>query len=247
MKLPNFKRGEILSSRFDDFDSLSTLTIIEGKLVNKTPIRVGSGRITERWAAGDITPLRIKLEGKDVPYIPGSSLKGVLRSMAESIARAKGIQIHDPWDLESAEKEAEKGEFCVICGTFGSIKLASHVRVYDSYPVDGMEVKTFMKTGVGINRDFRGAQPDILYTEEQVVPDILWRFRMDILNIKLFPEPEDERGRLLKVLLDMLKGGMVQVGARRTIGFGLLELRDGKYTVYVVKEGYLVKELEGSL
>ena len=236
-----------LPSRFGDFDSLSMLTIIEGKLINKTPIRVGSGRMVERWAAGDITPLRIGLNGKDVPYIPGSSLKGVLRSVAESIARAEGMHIHDPWDLKAVEEEAEKGEFCIICGTFGSIKLASHIRVYDSYPVDGMEVKTFMKTGVGINRDFRGAQPDILYTEEQVVPGTLWQFRMDILNIKLFPEPEDERGKLLRTLLNMLKNGMIQVGARRTVGFGLLELRDCKYTIYVVREGSLVKESEGSL
>jgi CRISPR-associated RAMP protein (TIGR02581 family) len=214
--------------------------------VNLTPLRVGVGREPPLGSAVDIAPLRVRLaDGGEKPYIPGSSLKGVLRSLAETILRARGESVHDPWDFKAAEKEAENGNFCLICGIFGSTRLASHVRVYDAYP-DG-EASTFVKTGVGINRDFRGVQPGILYTEEQVAPFTSWKFMMDIVNIRVFPEPGDERGRLLRQLLQMLASGMVQVGARRTVGYGLVKLEQGRYEVYEVRDGLLVKVSEGGV
>jgi CRISPR-associated RAMP protein (TIGR02581 family) len=232
--------------RYDDFDKLEVLTRITGSLVNRTPLRVGVGREPPLGSAVDLALLRIWFaDGRAKPYIPGNSLKGVLRSLAESIARIQGLSVHDPWDFKVAESEAESKNYCVICGTFGSTKLASHVRVYDAYP-EG-EAPTFVKTGVGINRDFRGAQPGVLYTEEQVVPGVRWGFKMDVINIRVFPEPLDERGRLLRQVIDMLVKGMVQVGARRTIGYGLVELKDGKYEVYEVKGGTFVKTSEGNL
>jgi len=232
--------------RFDDFDKLEVLTRITGSLVNKGPLRVGVGREPPLGAATDIAPLRIRFaDGRLVPYIPGSSLKGVLRSLAESILRARGVYVHDPWSFEAVEEERRSGRFCLICGTFGSTGIASHVRVYDAYP-DG-EAPTFTKTGVGINRDFRGVQPGILYTEEQVAPGVRWGFMMDIVNIRVFPEPGDERGRLLRQLLQLLASGMVQVGARRTVGYGLVKLEQGRYEVYEVKEGLLVKATEGGI
>jgi CRISPR-associated RAMP protein (TIGR02581 family) len=231
---------------FADFDRLEVLTRVTGSLVNLTPLRVGVGREPPLGSAVDIALLRVRFaDGSEKPYIPGSSLKGVLRSLAEAILRARGERVHDPWDFETAEKEAESGSFCLICGIFGSTRLASHVRVYDAYP-DG-DAPTFVKTGVGINRDFRGVQPGILYTEEQVAPLVRWRFMMDIVNIRVFPEPGDERGRLLRQLLQMLASGMVQVGARRTVGYGLVKLEQGRYEVYEVRDGLLAKVSEGGV
>jgi CRISPR-associated protein Csm3 len=235
-----------LSVRYDDFDRLEVLTRITGSLVNETPLRVGVGREPPLGSAVDLAPLRIRFaDGRTKPYIPGSSLKGVLRSLAESIARTQGPSVHDPWDFKTAESEAESKNYCVICGTFGSTKLASHVHVYDAYP-EG-EAPTFVKTGVGINRDFRGVQPGILYTEEQVAPGVRWSFKMDVINIRVLPEPVDDRGRLLRRVVDMLVKGMVQVGARRTLGYGLLRLEGGRYEVYEVKGGALVKAQEGGI
>jgi len=80
--------------------------------------------------------------------------------------------VHDPWDFEAAEKEAGIGSYCLICGIFGGTRLASKVRVYDAYP--DREAPMFVKTRVGINRNFRGLQPGILYTEEQMAPLVRW-------------------------------------------------------------------------
>ncbi|UNQ73760.1 RAMP superfamily CRISPR-associated protein [Infirmifilum sp. NZ] len=235
-----------MRGRYADFDKLEVLTRITGTLVNVSPLRVGAGREAPLGSTVDTAPLRVVFaDGKSVPYIPGSSLKGVLRSLAESIARARNMPVHSPWDPEARE-EGDDGTYCVICGTFGSTRLASHVRVYDAYP-EGFFAPTFVKTGVGINRDFSGAQPGILYTEEQVAPYVRWKFMMDIVNIRVFPQPADERGGLLRELLELLANGMVQVGARRTVGYGLIRLVEGRYDVYEPRDGRLAKVAEGEI
>ncbi len=232
--------------RYDDLDRLEVLTIVTGQLINETPLRIGAGREPPLGSAVDIAPITIRFaDGRSNPYIPGSSLKGVLRSLAEAMVRGQGKEVHSPWDFEKIDKEAENGGYCIICGTFGSTRLASHVRVYDAYPES--DVLTFVKTSVGINREFRGSHPNVLYTEQQVVPRVRWAFRMDVFNIRVFPEPQDERGKLLRDLIDMLREGMVQVGARRTLGYGRLRLERGSYRVYEVEEGRLVKKAEGGV
>jgi len=239
--------------RYDDLDRLEVLTVITGRLVNETPLRVGVGKeeLEERQpllgSAVDMAPITIRFaDGRSVPYIPGSSMKGVLRSLAEAMVRAQGKDdVHSPWDFKKIEEEAKSGNYCIICGTFGSTKLASHIRIYDAYPET--DALTFVKTSVGINREFRGAHPDILYTEQQVVPHVRWSFRMDVINIRVFPEPQDERGELFRSLIGMLVDGMVQVGARRTLGYGRLRLEKGSYRVYGVEEGRLVKKAEGDV
>jgi CRISPR-associated RAMP protein (TIGR02581 family) len=236
--------------RYDDLDRLEVLTVITGRLVNETPLRIGVGRESPLGSGIDSTPITIRFaDGRSVPYIPGSSMKGVLRSLAEAMLRAQGKDdVHSPWDFGEKgkiEEEAKSGNYCIICGTFGSTKLASHVRVYDAYPE--RDALTFVKTSVGINREFKGAHPGILYTERQVVPHVRWSFRMDVVNIRVFPEPSDERGKLLRSLIGMLVDGMVQVGARRTLGYGRLRLEKGSYRVYEVEEGRLVKKAEGDV
>jgi len=228
----------------EDFNVLKVLTRITGKLVNVTPMRIGGYRETQQGAA-DLTPIKIRIKGKEIPYIPGSSLKGAMRSLAEAILRAKDVNVHDPWDSDAIEREEQEKRYCPICGIFGNTKIASHVRVFDAYPDENAQ--TFLKTGVGINRDFRGAQPGVLYTEELVLPMTKWKFRMDIINIRVFPEPEGERAKLLRTIIDMLTKGMIQIGARKTVGYGTLKLEDGKYEVFEVIEGSIRKVHEGEI
>lgn len=229
---------------YKDFDLIKLITRIEGELVNESPLRIGVGREPPLGAPVDIAVYRV--DGK--PCIPGSSLKGVLRSLAESLAASKGIRVHSPWDFEEMEREAESGTFCPICGIFGSTELASHVRIYDANPKDGL-ARTFVRTGVSIDREFGAARPGLLFTEELVVPNVTWLFRMDVLNIKFLPKPdgEDPRATLLRSLLDYLLEMGVSVGARKSVGCGLLRLRQAKWTVYSLEGGEIRKVSEGVL
>ncbi|MEN3047875.1 MAG: CRISPR-associated RAMP protein Csx7 [Candidatus Caldarchaeales archaeon] len=230
-----------------DFDLLKSITLITGKMVNETPLRVGVGRDSAVSAAMDAVVIRMRRGDVEVPYIPGSSLKGVFRSYVESLVRAMGREVLSPWEMlgERSDKKALKP--CVVSGIFGSPAVASHVIVYDAFPVG--EPKMLIKTGVGIDRDFGGVRPGILFTEEFVLPDTVWDFRMKILNIDFPPEgtTDDERVHLLDSLFKTFKSVGFQVGARKSVGAGLVRLMEAHWERYVPRDGTLVKVTEGPL
>jgi len=76
-----------------DLDCISVITEVEGVLINKTPLYIGKGR----GSLGEIDNPVIKREYTRKPYIPGSSLKGALRSFAERLARASNYEVCDPF------------------------------------------------------------------------------------------------------------------------------------------------------
>jgi len=73
-----------------DFDRLSCLTVVSGIAINITPLHIG--RI------GVIVDYPVERFPDRTIYIPGSSLKGSLRSLAESIARASGTYVCEVFD-----------------------------------------------------------------------------------------------------------------------------------------------------
>lgn len=231
---------------YRDFDSIRILTIINGTLVNETPLRVGVGREPPLGAPIDIVVYRVN----GTPCIPGSSLKGVLRSLAELLVRSEGVDVHDPWDDEAAKKEEEEKNFCKICGIFGNTRLASHIRVYDSVPKCPKEAKTFYKYGIAIDRDFGSVKSGLgPFIEEFVEPGTEWSLRIDILNIEVFPEPrtDDPRSIIIWKLLNLMRNHGIQVGARKTVGAGLIKLKDAKWIVYRLENGEFKLYKDGSL
>ena len=76
----------VLSLVGADFTILRKKYVIEGKLICEEPVAVGAP--AEVFQLVDRPVIRIRnVDGQVVPYIPGSSLKGVLRSFAETILR----------------------------------------------------------------------------------------------------------------------------------------------------------------
>ncbi len=68
------------------FFSLKRKIQIEGEITFTTPWRIGSGR------EGDISDLGVLLSPTGEPVLPGSSLKGVLRSTCERLAYVLGLE-----------------------------------------------------------------------------------------------------------------------------------------------------------
>ncbi len=228
---------------YRDFDTFKCLTKISGFLVNESPLRVGVGREPPLGSPVDLAVFRVN--GR--PCIPGSSLKGVSRHFAELVAASMGLNVHSPFDFERVDREAEKGVFCEICGIFGSTGIASHIRFYDAYaPPD---VRSFIKTGVAIDRDFRGARPEALYNEELIPPGTEWSFRIDIYNIRVYPkpDPEDKRTLILRTVIDTLKNVGLQVCARKTVGEGLIRIKEATVKVFILSNGVLKEEWGGEL
>lgn len=79
-------------------------------------------------------------------YLPGSSLKGVLRSYCEKIARTVGAHCCDPLGNRSCGRRLERRrgatapeiyrELCSICRIFGHTVMASHLHISDAYPLN---------------------------------------------------------------------------------------------------------------
>jgi CRISPR-associated RAMP protein (TIGR02581 family) len=226
---------------YRDFHELKSLTKVTGKFENETPLRVGVGREAPLESTVDLAVFRVN--GK--PVIPGSSLKGVMRSYAEMLERSKGnANIHDPWDDKAAEEEEKNGSFCVICGLFGNTRLASHLRVYDSTPLGSVGEITFIKPGISIDRDFGSVREGGFFYEEFVKPNVEWNLRLDVINVDVSPDSPDERGRLLWFLLQHFKSNGIQVGARKTTGAGLIKLKEAKFELFMMQNGRI--ELEKS-
>lgn len=229
----------------EDFNTLKVIYKIQGKLQNLTPIRIGTGGAGDGGEAlgspVDLTVLKLR----NRPYIPASSLKGLFRSHLERISAAKYGEenIHDPFEKDINKRE--NNVVCAICGIFGNITLASHITIFDSL-IEG-EATYHYKPGVGISRKF-GSVAQGPFIEEYVEPGHRWSFEMNILNINLeqLTEQEDPRPTLLISLLRDLEKGMLQLGARKSIGAGLIKLIRDETRVYktYVEDGEVIHDKE---
>ncbi|MBC7091695.1 MAG: CRISPR-associated RAMP protein [Nitrososphaeria archaeon] len=227
---------------YRDFDKLNILTKIEGTLINNTPLRIGVGREAPLGSPVDVAVYRVNNQ----PCIPGSSLKGLFRSFLESTFASEGYNVHPPYDDKRVEEEAKNADFCEICGIFGNNELASHIRVYDSYAKVNL---TFQKTGISIDREFGSVKPGGLFTEEFIPPNIEWNFRMDIINVRIYPEPDfsDKRVKLLQSLIRVLSTDGLSIGSRKSVGAGLIKLKEAKWTTYVIEKGLLKEVGKGDI
>ncbi len=95
------------------------------------------------------------LHGETV-YLPGTSLKGAMRSQAERVLRGLTVEVCDPFDGRSRcrsgpprERSGQRGrgnrprpqsdaeifrDQCPACQTFGSLRVAGRCNVEDAYP-----------------------------------------------------------------------------------------------------------------
>ncbi len=218
---------------FSQFDRLSKRYRIEGQLVTETGLRVGAGK-SQDVGTSDQPVIR---DGLDRLFLPGSSLKGVLRSGLEAVLRGLGddrLPACDPFAAPctagldqrrkaGAEIELDEvlGAVCVVCGLFGSPYLAGRVFVADLPLADGHGSRTEVRDGVGIHRDLRVAQttPAIKYDHEVVPPGTAFRLEIILENV-------DDPVQLALVLkaLALLSTGEIRLGGLTSRGLGRVKL-----------------------
>ncbi|MCF8884518.1 MAG: CRISPR-associated RAMP protein Csx7 [Aigarchaeota archaeon] len=140
-------------------------TVFEGYIRNIEPLCIGSGKEPPLGSLADRVVLRIDYRGRSIPYIPGSSLKGVFRSSATMLARSIGLKACSGLskdvctEIEKVVKgtsEMKLGDLieyyirvgetktamekfyenaCLICKIFGSPYYSSKVYFSDAYPI----------------------------------------------------------------------------------------------------------------
>jgi len=218
---------------------------IEGYLVNNTPLRVGAGREPPLGSTVDLAVLRVAIGGRSAPYIPGSSLKGVFRSTAIQLARAKGLSVCSgivpdtcmDWpnpkygttlleyiqerlrmrEVEEAVRALHE-DTCLLCKMFGAPSFTGHVVFGDAYPVD--ERGTLLEVPIGVRTGIAiDRRTGAVYGHALYQVEYIepgTRFRFSITATNL---PNYALGLLAKILR-MLHEGWVRVGGFKTRGFG---------------------------
>ncbi|MEM4270334.1 MAG: CRISPR-associated RAMP protein Csx7 [Candidatus Caldarchaeum sp.] len=226
-------------------------TVFEGQLVNLTPLRIGAGREPPLGALVDLAVLRIKIGDKNLPYIPGSSLKGVFRSHAEAIARVKDpktctglskgtcIETKTYFDPSSGEtnlakyieeklkhnepEKAMEAFFKTACLMCKIFGAPSYASkaVFSDAYPDG-ETKLGIRTGVAISRK-TGAVAFGPYQVEYVEPGSRFSFALTLRNI-----PNYALG-LIAHVLNMVESGEVRIGGFKTRGFGKVTIENIRF------------------
>ncbi len=229
------------------FDSLHNRWRITGDLITRTGMRIGVGRDTD--VAGHDLPVMRDAIGR--PFIPGSSLKGVLRSSIEALLRGLSDEpevqrtqlaclvlqsrercITNEEMLEwrqpsggqpalSAEEISENvlNHSCMVCQTFGSTWLASHVAIRDlpvkaEYWFGQFEVRT----GVSLDRDTGTAGRGMLYSFETVPAGAYFELEIEADNLT------DWQKGLLWLGLQPFTRGYGRLGGATSRGLGQVEL-----------------------
>jgi len=224
------------------FETLHKRTIFEGEIETLTPLHVGSGRPELGEERGvDLPVLR---DVKDVPYVPGSSLKGKIRAEAERIARTLGYTICTPPDVADmcGSKATREEDLCIMCKIFGTasvkggISRASKVKFRDAYPSSSIEAM-ITRTGIALDRETGSVRPGALYTVEGVPKGTVFELEIVAENLT------DEEKKLLKAALKSVEDS--SLGGQSTRGFGKVKfvinqarIRTAKY--YVGEEDEVV-------
>lgn len=203
--------------------------VLEGVLENVGPLRIGAGREPSLEAAAELAVLRIPYGDLSVPYIPGSSLKGVFRNFATTlVVRKGGSACRDNRCIQDwKEKFAEKG--CLLCKIFGSQGFRGLVSFFDAYPRNERgEIyipETGIRTGIKIGRKTGAVAGTAKYDVEYVEPGAKFRLQIRSLNL-----PTYALGLLSKVLL-LLNEGEARIGGFKSRGFGQISIAPQEFRI----------------
>ena len=240
---------------FEWFGHHKLLRIVkfEGKVVNDEPLRVGAGRAAAIFEPVDLVVVKIydPVRKTYVPYIPGSSWKGVFRAHAVRVSRAQGVAVCDGvpgasclegnefYEYERAGIDFRgkvelimKGEVrtCLLCLMFGAPSIYSHVMFKDSLPTNAFTLG--YRTMTAIDRRTGTVRRGALFTVEYVEPGCTFGFSMEAINL-----PNYAIGLLMKVVKD-INLGVVRVGGLKTRGFGRVHFENVKLSTYPLVKDY---------
>jgi CRISPR-associated protein Csm3 len=230
------KTGEVPMT----FERFESRTIINATLKMHTALSVGSRSSLEPTG----TDLPVMKDPKGMPFIPGSSIKGVIRSQLERVlrsldAKTTSLNACDPFsnpcvsnidknnlvkELKDVPDEKREQDFsqkiwdksCTVCRLFGSPWLASRLAFRDARLTDFSELIqiTEIRDGVGIDRDRGAAKEGLKYDFEVVSPDAQFDVSIVAENVEQW-----EIGLLLAVLRPWQEG-YLPIGGKSTRGPG---------------------------
>lgn len=227
---------------------LESRHVFRGELVCETAIHVGTGGMSDVEATTDMPVARDGAGRPYVPGSSfrgafRSGLEALLRGLDGG---EEGRRICDPLQktgagadggekscanriLERREKDAQLSEeaafriawdrSCEICRLFGNSFLASRVWIGDLRLLsEPGAAPTYLRDGVGLDRDLRSAAKAVLYNFEAVPAGARFELRMEIENAA------DHEIGLMLTGLSLFENGFLAVGGKRARGLGLAKV-----------------------
>jgi len=197
----------------------------KGKIVLDSPLHIGSGE------KGDFVDSPVIRDETGKPFIPGTTLAGIMASTAKRILRLHGAS------LKEADKEP------VFRALFGNAAedeggRQSRLVVRDTHVPSGTSLCTFIQDCTSIDRTRESAQENHLFHQELVPEGTQFDFLCSFAEkasvseeVVLDQEGAGANAEALYLFMDALElmtCGWVSVGGRKGTGRGRFSIRDLK-------------------
>ncbi len=223
-----------------NFQKLTQVTDIEVEYVARSSLAVHAGKETAFEATE--SPV-VKIGGR--PVIPGSSLKGALRSTLEALLAQEGAEVCVPdAAVPSTERDREAyarkigrkaacrvEQPCSVCEIFGTTAgrqgLSGRALFLDAKPVG--EPTLIERTHVAITRDTRSQAGGKLMSFEAVDAGAKFAGVIRVINPEAW-----QIGALLRALQTVQ---LLGIGSKKTAGYGELDIRVSQISARTLANG----------
>jgi len=228
---------------------------LRGRLTTMTGLHIGTGGSLA--AVESDNPVIRDINGW--PYIPGSSLKGALRSLIEAIVRTLSLENRqEPWSCDPLEQaqwcitspEMEQWQegvrnnrmtqaevdtnvsnlSCTVCRLFGSPWLASKVKVADLYLRDGEQWMGRVEVRDGVAID---RDTETVFGGRKYDFEVVPRETTFDLHLRIDNASAGEMGLLFIGVREFANGG-AWIGGNTSRGLGQVQI---EWDVFEVVEG----------
>lgn len=226
-------------------DTFHSRFIVKGEIHTIKPLHIG---VSDDGTNPVLVDSAVIKDSNNLPLIPASSLKGVLRSTLESILSNKSKK--NQWcscnilsdnendgqvNCNSIIKEIKESKTssnlsqkelaekiyensCFTCKLFGNKYMSGRVIIRDMNCLDE-EIITERRDGVGIDRDSNTAYRGAKYGYEIVPSDTRFDFYLTGENL------DEKEKKLVEFLIRLLEEGEISIGGKTSSGLGQIELK----------------------
>ncbi|KCZ73381.1 CRISPR-associated protein, Csx7 family [Candidatus Methanoperedens nitroreducens] len=219
------------------FEKLESRALIQYTIKTKSDLHIG-GHGTTAPAEVDSPVLK---NDRDLPIIPGSSLKGVLRTEMERLLKGLNIDTCAVPDVCKSKKR-KVGSECPVCMLFGGAELAGSVRIKDA---TANSKKTVIRDGVAIERKTRKAKGGAKYDIEAVPYGTEFYGEAVIENPDISGNKNAKLGAFLSLIefFNYCSGG---IGHATSRGFGQVSIEIDNFRLITAGD-YLAGNYEGKI
>lgn len=199
------------------FEVLRERWILKGKIRTLTSLHVGRGRGEKEAGEPDLPVVKFP-DGK--PYIPGSSLKGAIRSELDRLTKGLGFSL---CIKDEPRYFCAPPNLCVSCILFGSTEVASRVAFRDA--IITQDVSPISRVGTAITRDSKKVVEGSLFEAEYIPPNSEFDLEIVVEN------PEPWMIGLLVICIESLQA----IGGQVSRGAGKVEFKLERISIYTPK------------